>query len=151
MVDSVVRGLGVDLWGVEYPQASRSGLLRVLIDAPGGIDVDTCARVSRMLSDVLDVEDLIPGSYRLEVSSPGLNRPLYTLEQFQRYRGCRLRLVLNKTLPAPRRITVRLVDASPEGLVLQLDTEPDQQRELQLNDIEKANLVPELTGTAAVN
>ena len=75
-------------------RVGRTQLVRVIVDRPGGIDLDTCARVSEELSRMLDVDDPIAGSYTLEVMSPGLGRPLRTAEQFRRVLGRRVRIVL---------------------------------------------------------
>ena len=90
LLEPAVSALGLELWGLEYASHGRSGTLRVYIENPDedtGVTVDDCARVSHQISGVLEVEDPIPGEYRLEVSSPGMERPLYTLAQFSRYVG----------------------------------------------------------------
>src|SRR5690554_4251416 len=87
LVAPAVEALGFELWGLEYHSRNRQTLLRIFIDGPDGVTVDDCAAVSRQISAVMDVEDPIAGEYTLEVGSPGLDRPLYTLEQFQRYVG----------------------------------------------------------------
>ena len=71
--------------GIECQRAGRFMTVRLFIDKDGGVGVDDCADVSRQVSAILDVEDPIADKYNLEVSSPGLDRPLFTLEQFQRY------------------------------------------------------------------
>jgi len=90
----VVEGLGCELWGIEYRPQKRSALLRVFIDKSGGVGMDDCERVSRQLSAMLDVEDPIPVAYTLEVSSPGIDRVLFTPEQFRRYAGEPVRIRL---------------------------------------------------------
>ena len=82
-----VEDLGCELWGIECQRAGRFMTVRLFIDKEGGVGVDDCADVSRQVSAILDVEDPIADKYNLEVSSPGLDRPLFTLEQFQRYVG----------------------------------------------------------------
>ena len=82
-----IEALGYELWGFVYVPQSRYSVLRVYIDSDKGITVSDCERVSRQLSAVLDVEDPLPGAYSLEVSSPGLDRPLFTLAHFERYLG----------------------------------------------------------------
>ncbi|HOP41177.1 MAG TPA: ribosome maturation factor RimP [Geobacteraceae bacterium] len=90
----LIAALGMELVEVEYKREGRQMVLRLYIDKPDGITLDDCAAVSRELSALLDVEDVIPGKYTLEVSSPGLNRPLKSLDDFNRYTG---RLVKIKT------------------------------------------------------
>ena len=78
---------GLELVELEYKKEGRDMVLRLFIDRDGGINLDDCAAVSRELSELLDVEDVIPGNYTLEVSSPGLNRPLKKPSDYERYRG----------------------------------------------------------------
>ena len=87
LLEPVVESLGCSLWGLEYISQGRHTTLRLYIEAEGGVGVEHCEKVSRQVSAVMDVEDPISGEYTLEVSSPGLDRPLYTLEQFQAYVG----------------------------------------------------------------
>ncbi len=82
MLEPTVEALGFDLWGVEYLSQGRHSVLRVYIEHEKGISVDDCAAVSEQVSGVLDVEDPITGEYTLEVSSPGMDRLLFKLEQY---------------------------------------------------------------------
>jgi ribosome maturation factor RimP len=94
---------GLSLWGIEFaPGAGKKrGLLRIYVDAPQGVNVDQCARLSRELSVILDVEDIIPGPYNLEISSPGLDRIFFSPEQLTGYIGQKLKVKL--TNPIDRR------------------------------------------------
>src|SRR5690606_22966564 len=85
MLIRVVEALAYRCWGIEFPSQGRHSLLRVYLDHPDGVSVDACATVSRQASAVLDVEDPISGDYTLEVSAPGMDRPLFTLEQYAAY------------------------------------------------------------------
>ena len=87
LIDTTVTGLGYVLWGHEYRAYGESALLRVFIDAEAGITVDDCGKVSQQLGAALDVDDLIPVAYMLEVSSPGVDRVLFLPEHYQRYVG----------------------------------------------------------------
>ena len=87
IVKNTVEGLGFELWGYEYRPRSESALLRIFIEKEEGISVDNCAQVSRQIGAVLDVENIIPIAYILEVSSPGMDRVLFTADQYQRYIG----------------------------------------------------------------
>ena len=87
MLRPVVEELGYELWELEYSPGRGNGFVRLYIDAEAGITVDDCERVSRAVSEVLDAEDPVPGQYTLEVSSPGLDRPLRTPEHFARFVG----------------------------------------------------------------
>jgi len=91
MLAPAVAAVGFELWGVEFFQQGRHSVLRLFIDGPEGVGVDDCARVSHQASGVLDVEDPIAGEYTLEVSSPGWDRPLFTLAHYARLRAVRWR------------------------------------------------------------
>ncbi|MCU0989705.1 MAG: ribosome maturation factor RimP [Xanthomonadales bacterium] len=87
MLQPLVEALGYEFVGLEHHSNPKSPALVIYIDRPDGIAVEDCERVSREVAAVLDVEDPIPGHYNLEISSPGLDRPLFTLEQFERFTG----------------------------------------------------------------
>lgn len=87
LIKSTTEGLGFQLWGYEYRPHSESALLRIFIEKESGIGVDDCAKVSRQIGAALDVEDLIPVAYILEVSSPGIDRVLFYPEQYAAYIG----------------------------------------------------------------
>ena len=87
MLAPVVEALGYECWGLEFMSQGRHSLLRIYIDHADGILVEDCEKVSRQISGVLDVEDPISTEYTLEVSSPGMDRPLFTLAQFARHVG----------------------------------------------------------------
>ncbi len=116
----VVEDLGYTLWGVQYLQG-RGAVLRLFIDHDDGINVDDCALVSHEVSGVLDVEDPIPGDYNLEVSSPGLDRPLFELSHFERYQGESVQLTLLAPVAGKRKMTATLVAVDGDTLVMELD------------------------------
>src|SRR5690606_9554818 len=99
----VIEAMGYEFWGLDYIQG-RGAVLRIFIDSENGITVDDCAAVSHQVSGVLDVEDPIPGEYNLEVSSPGMERPLYTLEQFAMYVGDQVQMRLLAPVAGKRRV-----------------------------------------------
>jgi ribosome maturation factor RimP len=131
-----LEGLGYELVDLE---ASRSGLLRVFIDAPAGITVEDCARVSNHLTRAFAVENI--DYERLEVSSPGLDRPLKRLEDFQRFAGRDASVKLKLPRDGRRRFEGRLVGV--EGGKVLLDVEGRRQ-ELAFEDIDRARLVPDV-------
>jgi ribosome maturation factor RimP len=138
---SVTEPLGYELVGVEYFQRGTGGaVLRVYIDAPEGITLDDCAAVSHQLSGVLDVEDPIQGHYDLEVSSPGLDRPLFGAEHFERFRGNRAKVKLSAKLDERRNFEGAIVGVRGDHLLLKVDGEL---LELPLALIESARLIPE--------
>jgi ribosome maturation factor RimP len=87
LAEPLAASLGLELAEVEYRQEGRHMVLRLYIDKDGGVTLDDCSSVSRELTEILDVEDFIQGHYNLEVSSPGLNRPLKKPSDFERYTG----------------------------------------------------------------
>ena len=87
LLQPLVEDLGYEFVGLQYSGNPKHPVLVIYIDAPDGIAVEDCAKVSREIAAILDVEDPIAGKYRLEVSSPGLDRPLFTLAQFQQFSG----------------------------------------------------------------
>jgi ribosome maturation factor RimP len=135
-----VEALGYELVEVDAPAPGGGGVLRVYIDHEDGIGLEDCERVSHRISGVLDVEDPIHGHYVLEVSSPGLDRPLRTEEHFRRQAGRLVKVVLAPGRPGRRRYKGRLVGATNELIELEVDGE---RVSLALSDIESARLVPE--------
>jgi ribosome maturation factor RimP len=141
IVRSVVEPMGYELVGVEHFQRGRGGaVLRVFIDHEKGITLDDCSAVSHQLSGVLDVEDPVPGQYDLEVSSPGLDRPLFCMEHYERFRGKQAKLRLAEKIDGRRNVKGKIVGVTNGMVRLQIDGETC---ELPLALIESANLVPE--------
>ena len=87
LLEPVVTGMGYELVEIEYNPSTRHGILRLYIDHEDGIQLDDCTDVSHQVSALLDVEDLVQGHYNLEVSSPGLDRPLTSIKDYQRFTG----------------------------------------------------------------
>ncbi|MDX1656317.1 MAG: ribosome maturation factor RimP [Candidatus Competibacteraceae bacterium] len=140
LLERTVESMGYELVGVEFHPHRSNALLRVYIDRETGITVDDCQRVSHQISGLLDVEDPIPGQYSLEVSSPGLDRPLFTAEHFARFAGQQARLNLSTPLAGRRRLTGRLGGLRGEAVIIAVEGET---LEVPLNQIDKARLVPE--------
>ncbi|NCA69233.1 MAG: ribosome maturation factor RimP [Sphingobacteriia bacterium] len=140
LVSRVVEPMGYDLVGVEYFQRGASGAtLRVYIDREGGVGLDDCADVSEQLSAVLDVEDPLPGRYDLEVSSPGLDRPLVFARHFERFVGSRVRVRLIEKIDGRRNIEGELRGCVNEVVELEAD---GRCWSIPLERIEIARLVP---------
>ncbi len=142
LIEPVVAGLGYELVGIEFD--TRARVLRVYIDHESGILLDDCSRVSYQLSGVLDVEDPIPGKYQLEISSPGLDRPLYKRADFQRFLGSVARIHLRLPIENRRRIKGEL--AGIDGDDVLIDAEGGRLR-IPFDTIEKARLVPQFPST----
>jgi ribosome maturation factor RimP len=137
----VVEPMGYELVGVEHlNRPGGASTLRVYIDHSDGITLDDCAAVSHQLSGVLDVEDPLPGHYDLEVSSPGLDRPLIYPEHFRRFRGQRIRVRLAEKIEGRRRLEGILLEEQDGVIRLEAD---GREWELALSDLESARLVPE--------
>ncbi len=142
LLSGVIEAMGYELVGVEYHPHGPHPLLRVYIDREGGVDVEDCGRVSHQVSGLLDVEDPIPGNYTLEVSSPGLDRPLFQRADFQRYAGAEVRIQM--ALPVDGRRRFLGVLAGLDGEDVLLDVQGVGRLRLPLDGIEKARLVPAL-------
>jgi ribosome maturation factor RimP len=120
MLAPAVEAVGFELWGLDFFQQGRHSVLRLYIDGPEGVGVDDCAVVSHQVSGVLDVEDPITGEYTLEVSSPGWDRPLFTLAQFARFTGSTAAVRLASPLNGRRKykgVVQKVTDAEVELLV----------------------------------
>lgn len=117
----VIETLGYSLWGVELTGGGGRRLVRVYIEAPGGVSVEACAMVSRHLSVLLDVEDPVPGSFNLEVSSPGLERPFFTFEQAAGAVGETVEVQLREPLDGRKNFKGRLEAAREDELHLTVD------------------------------
>lgn len=134
-----VETLGYALWGLDFRSQGRHSMLRVYIEHPDGISVEDCARVSHQISGVLDVEDPIAGEYNLEVSSPGMDRPLYTLEQFEQFIGSDVSVRLRLAFEGRRKFLGRLTAVEKGDVVLVVE---EHEYLLPHEQIERANVVP---------
>ena len=135
----VTAALGFELWGIELNARPRHSLLRVYIDGAAGVTVDDCATVSRQLAATLDVADPIKGAYTLEVSSPGLERPLFTAAQYARYVGQSVRIRLAHLVDGRRNLSGELVAAGEDEV--EVAVVPDVRVRVAYGSIQKANLV----------
>ena len=140
LLGPVVEALGCELWGIELQAGGKTKLLRLYIDhAENGVGVDDCERVSRQASAVLDVEDAINGEYILEVSSPGMDRPLYELSQYEQFIGEDISLRLRLPYEGRRNFKGRLSGVDDDEIVLVV---ADHEFLFPVEGIEKANVVP---------
>jgi ribosome maturation factor RimP len=139
LIEPTVEALGYQLWGLEYQGQGRYSILRLFIDKEDGVNVDDCAAVSHHVSGVLDVEDPIDGEYTLEVSSPGMDRPLFSLEQYQAYIGQVVSLRLRVPFEGRRKFKGKINAVEGDDIVIQVD---DHEYLLPITLIEKANVVP---------
>ena len=141
LISSGVIDLGYDLWGVEYIAQGKNSVLRIYIDSGDGITVDDCARVSHQVSGILDVEDIIAGEYNLEVSSPGLDRPLFTLAQFIEFVGYEVGLRLSTAIGGRKAFSGKIAGVVGEEILLEAE---GQTHKLPYSYIAKANLSVDL-------
>lgn len=138
MLRPAVEEVGKDLLGCEFISAGNHSVLRLFIDHVNGINVDDCAEVSRQVGAILDVEDPISSEYSLEVSSPGLDRPLFELSQFQAVIGETINVKLSIPLNGRRKFKGKLEAIENDTLIVKLD---GQDYELLYSNIDKANVV----------
>jgi ribosome maturation factor RimP len=130
LVEPILTRLGLELFDVEH----KGAILRVCVDRPGGVDLDALSDATRAVSAALDADDPLPGRYTLEVSSPGLERPLRTPAQFRRFVGTTINVKTNPDVEGDRRIVGPLDDVDDEGVTV-------AGRRLAYGDIERARTV----------
>ena len=132
----VVEEEGLEIWAADLRQEGGRWVLRLLLEREGGASLDDLTRVHRQLSDLLDVHDIVPWRYTLEVSTPGVNRPLVRLDHYQRYLGKRVR-IQTKNMQNGRRVFVGILDQVEEGRVCIADGDVGKVW-IPLNDVRKA-------------
>jgi ribosome maturation factor RimP len=152
IVQRVAASHGVELVDVEFRGGGKSRMLRIFIDKPSGVSHDDCAGVSREVSTILDVEDVVPGgSYVLEVSSPGLDRKLVRAEDFARFVGSVVKVVTRDAIAGNRFFQGRLESFADGRLLLDVSgqaarrgaSSSSRKVEIALANVERANLVPQ--------
>jgi len=139
LLEPHIERQGYVLVSVEYRKGTRSSLLRLLVDKPGGgIGLNDLEKLSPVLGDLLDVYDPIEGRYTLEVSSPGLNRPLRKLEHFEAVRGERVKIRTHHAHEGQKSFVGKLVEVNPSGI--ELDDESTRRRvAISFEDMQAAN------------
>jgi ribosome maturation factor RimP len=139
MLEPAIEALGFELVDTELSGSGRRALLRIYIDRPGGVNVDDCAAVSHQVSAILDVEDPIAGRYTLEVSSPGLDRPLTRPQDFERFAGELVAVKLARPRDGRRKFKGRLLGLRDGMIALEADGE---RFDLAFDEVDKVRLVP---------
>lgn len=141
LIAPIVEALECELWGLEYLTQGRQAMLRIYIEkaTEEGVGVGDCEKVSRQVSSVLDVEDPIASHYTLEVSSPGMDRPLFTLEQYQRSVGEKVSVKLSRKFEERKKFAGTLVAVEGDEIVLRVD---EEEYLLPIELIDRANIVP---------
>ncbi|MDP3669702.1 MAG: ribosome maturation factor RimP [Telluria sp.] len=140
LIEPALEALGYELVLLEFSTGLRSGTLRLYIDRPEGIALEDCESVSREIAALLDVEDPIQKAYQLEVSSPGLDRPLVKPEHYQRFLGEKVRLQLLAPVSGRKRLLGTLLSIEAGQVTVEVD---GQRFEVALTDIDRARLVPD--------
>ncbi|GAA0819813.1 ribosome maturation factor RimP [Colwellia sp. D2M02] len=138
MLRPAVEETGKSLLGVEFISAGNNSILRLFIDHENGIDVDDCAEVSRQVSAILDVEDPISSEYNLEVSSPGVDKPLFEKAHFEAVIGETVNVKLSMPLNGRRKFKGPLVAIENDTLIIEVDS---IDYEIVISNVDKANLV----------
>jgi ribosome maturation factor RimP len=158
VVERVAASRGLEVVDVEFRGGGKSRMLRVFIDKPGGVSHEDCANVSHEVGTILDVEDAVPGgSYLLEISSPGLDRKLVRPADYQRFTGSVVKVTTREPVAGSRHFQGRLQGFGDNRLTLELsaggkdrkkgsrpDNSAPQRIDIELNNVERANLVPEI-------
>ncbi len=139
LITPAVEGLGCAVWGVELKTQGRKTTLVVYIDREEGVSIEDCEAVSHQVSGILDVEDPIAGEYTLEVSSPGIDRILFRMEQYAESVGETLDVRLKEPFEGRRRLKGRLAGVEDGDIVLQVDGD---EYLLPLDWIQRARVVP---------
>lgn len=139
LTQDTIEAMGCELVGIECQRAGRFLTVRLYIDKDSGVTIDDCSDVSRQISAILDVEDPITDKYNLEVSSPGLDRPLFTVAHYERFKG--REVVIHLRIPMFDRRKWQGVIESVDGDFITLKVEGEA-RQFAFGNIQKANLVP---------
>ncbi len=141
IIKPYIEEMGVELYGVRFFSTSAGRVLRIYIDQEGGIDLKTCEEVSLRLSPLLDLEDPIPCSYYLEVSSPGIERPLFKREHFYHSLGERISLKTVEPVGGRRSFIGQIEQVQPGFFVISCD---GKEYEIEYSNVQKANLVVDI-------
>ena len=142
LFEPVIQSMGYELVGIEFQGSTQHGTLRVYIDHENGIGVDDCVAISHQISGILDVEEPIQQTYDLEVSSPGINRPLFKAKDYEQFSGHTAKIKMAVALDGRKNfkgVLQGVIDS--KAVQIMVDNES---YELQISDIAKANLVDEI-------
>lgn len=143
--NSVAETLGYELVDVEYKKEGSDWILRCFIDCLNGVGINECQLFSEAIEKILDAEDPIPGSYLLEVSSPGLERPLKKEADFQRFTGQQVEMKLHRAINGQKKYQGELLGFNGTDKLITIKT-GNTNIEIPLQDIAKANLVADFFG-----
>ncbi len=139
LIAPLVESQGLSLWGITFLPQGQHSMLRIFVDAgKRAVDSNECASLHRQISAMLAVEDVIKGDYGMEVSTPGMDRQLFTSEQYQQYVGNEIKLRLKVAQEGQRKFRGELVRVADETIVVRVEQD---EHEFALSVIDKANLV----------
>src|SRR3990167_3308475 len=138
-LEKLINSMGYEIWGYELISQGRQLIFRLYIDTPKGVTIEDCSQVSYQVSAMMDVEDPFQSRYTLEVSSPGIDRPLFELEHYHQYIGKRVNIRLH--LPINRRRQFKGVLHRVEGENIYLLMDDSNEMRLPYSEIEKANVI----------
>ena len=139
----LIGSMGYELLGCELVQAGARQLLRLYIESPNGVSADDCSKISRQVSALMDAEDPLRGRYLLEVSSPGIDRPLFELKHFASFVGSKVSLRLQTPVDGRRKFKGLLVKVEGEDIHLQVE-DLEQEVVIPFSAIERANVIGEI-------
>jgi len=138
LFDPIVTGLGYQLWGIEYRSSQKHALIKIFIDHEDGVTLDHCSEVSHQVSAILDVEDPITVPYTLEVSSPGVERPLLKLAHYQRYIGSEIKVRLIWALDGQKNFKGELLRVESDNITMLAD---EVEVSFSIDTIKRAHLI----------
>jgi ribosome maturation factor RimP len=141
---TLLTSMGYELLGCEFTSQGKHSVFRVYVDSPKGITIDDCSIISRQLGAMMNVKDPFHGGYQLEVSSPGIDRPLFEIEHFKRFIGKQVKIKLRSPV-AQRRQWVGVLQRVEDEKIIIYVKELEQEVTLPFAGIEKANLVGEVS------
>jgi len=140
-LNTLIGSMGYEFVGCELAQPGRQTVLRIYIDSATGVTIDDCSKVSRQISAMLDVENPVQGQYLLEVSSPGIDRPLFTMADYQKYIGRQVKIRLHSPINQRRQFSGLLKLVEGDNIYLQVE---DTEVILAFSNIAKANIIAEV-------
>ncbi|MFO7816654.1 MAG: ribosome maturation factor RimP [Thermodesulfobacteriota bacterium] len=139
LIQPICSSMGVDIWGIETSFSGRRGIVRIYIDSPEGVGIEQCSELSREAGTLLDVEDIIHGSYNLEVSTPGLDRTFFNPEQLKDFIGREIRITLKEPLEKRKKFTGKLVSVAGEEICILM--EDNEQFSFDFQETKKVKLL----------
>lgn len=139
LLGPTIEALGYELVCIELVRA-KSATVRIFIDKDGGVDLSDCEKVSTQVSGIMDVEDPISGNYSLEVSSPGLDRPLVSVEHFKKYMGKPAKVQLERAIDGMRKFSGEISQVDENVITFLVDGNPV---EVSFDQIARARLIPQ--------